>query len=122
MLVSEGFSAVGYYSLTEADGLTCDLEYQATATAESSCTECSTAYRIEVGALDFSEGSDCESSGYTSLTGSTLLVGSSGETMYMDSGSGWQALSEGFAEEENGDFFFAIGSARDNEDDEDDAE
>ena len=37
----------------------------------------------------------------------------------MDSGAGWQAISEAFAEEESGDFFFGIGTLEDGEDGED---
>ena len=106
--VSEDFTAVGFFSFSADSGLLCDMEYVASASPDSSCSACEVAYRLTVGALDFAEGPECATSGYADLSGMTLHVGVSGETLYMKSSGTWGAVPDGFAEAEGRDLFFEL--------------
>ena len=106
LLPSENAAALGYFKST-TDGVACDIEYEASLRADSSCSACSQAFKITVGAQDFSEGSDCPSA-YTALEGSVFLFGFSGEVLYQNTGSGWASVEEGFVESEGDEIFLEV--------------
>ena len=99
--------AIGFYLATDDDGLVCEVEYVlAGATAATDCSECSFAYALQVGELDFSEGDEtaCAGRGWTDLAGATVKAGGAGERLYTDLGDGWQEA--GASELDGEDWFF----------------
>ena len=121
---SEGFGAVGFFSASSPGSIDCEEEYEASAfETVSDCSECSVAFALTLGEQEIFDGTEegCAASPYGDLSGSVFKVGASGETLFIDAGSGWQQVEGGYAELEGEDFFFEIGGDE-GDDDEDDEE
>ncbi|MEL6343151.1 MAG: hypothetical protein AAFV53_08440 [Myxococcota bacterium] len=121
---SEGLGAVGFFSVS-ASGVDCEEEFIASSIAPiSDCSQCSSAYSMTLGQRElFSDDeSGCAASPYGDLSGTVFRFGLSGETLYIDSGSGFEVVPGGFAESEGNDVFFEIGSGEAPEDEEDEEE
>lgn len=103
--LDEGY--IGFYIASEDEGLVCELEYViASASSTSGCDECSEAFELTYGDLEFAEGDEsaCAEYGWDGLAGTTVKVGSAGSTLWVDAGEGWVAAGE--SERDGGDWFF----------------
>jgi len=101
------WGVLGFYVASSGGELVCELEYAIDAAeAAEDCADCTFAYTLTYGALDFMEGDAevCERYGWSDLEGSRVSLGASGEVLWMKSGGYW--VTAGDSELEGEDWSF----------------